>query len=212
MIQRTLFFAFLNVFCLATTFVFGQNPVVIKLDNPSFEDYPRIGSPPKGWLDCGFEGETPPDTNPTGMFDVSKKAYHGETYLGMVTRDNNTWESVEQKLESPLLSDVTYTFSLYLAQSKTYNSQSRLTLKDVNYNTPTIVRVWAGTDRCTKKELLAQSPPIGSSNWEKFDFTFTPKSNYDYFLIEVFYKDQTTSPYNGNILVDNASNIVPEKK
>lgn len=197
---------------MKTSFVLGQKPVEIKLDNPSFEDYPRIGFAPKGWLDCGFDGETPPDTNPTGMFGVSKKAYHGATYLGMVARDNNTWESVEQKLKSPLLQDVTYTFSLYLAQSKMYNSQSRLTLKDVNYNTPAILRIWASSNRCNRKELLAQSPPIESTNWEKYDFTFTPKSNYDYFLIEVFYKARTVFPYNGHILVDKASDIVPEKK
>jgi hypothetical protein len=33
-----------------------------------------------------------------------------------------------------------------------------------------------------------------------------------YFMIEGFYKVPTLFPYNGNVLIDNASDIVPEKK
>ena len=43
---------------------------VIQLDNPSFEGIPGGGVSPPGWLDCGFPGETPPDTHPSGAFNV----------------------------------------------------------------------------------------------------------------------------------------------
>ncbi len=212
MVKRTLFIALFALCSSLQTAVFAQKPVVIKLDNPSFEDLPQAGHQPAGWFDCGFAGETPPDVNPTNQFKVSKNAYQGNTYIGMVTRDNNTWEAVGQRLKTPLMKGVTYTFSIYLARSEIYMSQSRATGRDVNYVTPATLRVWAGSGYCAKEEMLAETEPISAATWQKFSFKFTPKGTHNYFMIEAFYKVPTLFPYNGNVLVDNASDIVPEKK
>ena len=212
MVKRTIFIALFAVCSSMQITVLGQKPVVIKIDNPSFEDYPQAGRQPSGWFDCGFAGETPPDVNPTGQFKVSKNAYHGSTYLGMVTRDNNTWEAVGQRLKSPLMKGVTYTFSIYLARSEIYMSQSRATGRDVNYVTPATLRVWAGSGYCAKEEMLGETDPVSAATWQKFNFKFTPKANHNYFMIEAFYKVPTLFPYNGNVLVDNASDITPEIK
>jgi outer membrane protein OmpA-like peptidoglycan-associated protein len=211
MLKRIIFIAFFAVFSIIQT-AFGQKPIVIKLDNPSFEDYPQAGHQPTGWFDCGFAGETPPDVNPTGQFKVSKNAYHGSTYLGMVTRDNNTWEAVGQRLKTPLMKGVVYTFSIYIARSEIYMSQSRATGRDVNYIQPATLRVWAGSGYCAKEEMLGETEPIAAATWQKFNFKFTPKTNHNYFMVEAFYKVPTLFPYNGNVLIDNASDIVPEKK
>ena len=210
MVKQTLFIALFAVCSLLQIPMFGQKPVVIKLDNPSFEDYPQAGHQPVGWFDCGFAGETPPDVNPTGQFKVSKNAYHGTTYMGMVTRDNNTWEAAGQRLKSPLLKGVTYTFSIYLARSEIYMSQSRTTGRDVNYVTPAILRVWAGSGYCAKEEMLGETDLVNAASWQKFNFKFTPKSTHNYFMIEAFYKVPTLFPYNGNVLADNASDLLPE--
>ncbi len=210
MVKQTLFIVFFAVCSSLQIPLFGQKPVVIKLDNPSFEDYPQAGHQPAGWFDCGFAGETPPDVNPTGQFKVSKNAYHGTTYLGMVTRDNNTWEAAGQRLKSPLLKGVTYTFSIYLARSEIYMSQSRTTGRDVNYVTPAILRVWAGSGYCAKEEMMGETDLVSSAAWQKFTMKFTPKATHNYFMIEAFYKVPTLFPYNGNVLADNASDLVPE--
>ncbi len=191
--------------------VWAQIPVVIKLDNASFEDEPQTGHVPKGWFDCGFMGETPPDVNPSYPFKVSKEAFQGNTYLGMVTRDNNTWEAIGQELKTPLMKDVVYTFSIYLARSSTYESISRKTGEIVNYDTPVRFQIWAGNLSCRKEELLVITEPIKSIEWERFDFLFTPQSDYSYFILEAFYENSPTPIYNGNILVDNASDIIPKK-
>lgn len=211
MIKRILFFSFFSICCITISFVFGQKPVVIKLDNPSFEDYPQVGHQPAGWFDCGFMGETPPDINPTNQFEVLKEAFHGNTYLGMVSRDNNTWEAIGQELKTPLMKDVVYAFSIYLARSETYKSQSRKTGENVNFDSPVIFQIWAGNLWCRKEELLGKTEPIKSKEWERFDFLFTPKSDYGYFILEAFYSDYPLKVYNGNILVDNASDIIPKK-
>jgi outer membrane protein OmpA-like peptidoglycan-associated protein len=212
MLKRTFFSYFLIAFCACFAPLFGQKPVTIKLDNPSFEDFPGAAHTPQGWFDCGFAGESPPDVQPSGSFSVNKPAFHGSTYLGMVVRDNNTWEAVGQRLKTPLLKGTTYTFSLYASRSELYMSKSQLSGKDANYITPATVRIHAGTGYCAKEETLDQTEAISVGAWQKFTFKFTPKATYNYFMIEAFYKVPTLFPYNGNILIDNASDIVPEIK
>jgi outer membrane protein OmpA-like peptidoglycan-associated protein len=202
----------LTLLVLSNTFVSAQKPVPIKLDNPSFEDYPQAGHTPQGWFDCGFASETPPDIQPGNFFQVAKKPQHGITYVGMVVRDNNTWEALAQRLKTPLTKGVTYTFSIYASRSELYVSQSKSSLKEMNYTTPVVLRVWGGSGFCTKDEMLGETDPVVSGNWTKMNFKFTPKSNYTHLMIESFYKTPTVFPYNGNILIDNASDIVPEEK
>jgi outer membrane protein OmpA-like peptidoglycan-associated protein len=200
--------------CLSAGFIlssiFGQKPVTIKLDNPSFEDYPQAAHVPQGWADCGFPNESPPDVQPNGTFKVSKIASHGSTYIGMVVRDVNTWEAMGQRLKTPLLKGAVYTFSLDLARSELYESQSQATKKTVNYITPVTIRIWGGSGYCAKNELLDETEPVSSSAWKKYAFKFNPKMTHTHIMIEAFYKVPTLFPYNGNILMDNASDIVPE--
>jgi hypothetical protein len=209
MLKRTIIACFLALFSACWLPIFGQKAVTIKLDNPSFGDFAGAAHTPQGWFDCGFGGESPPDVQPSGSFGCNKKAFHDSTYLGMVVRDNNTYEAVGQKLKKPLLKDVKYSFSLYACRSDTYMSKSQLDGKDANYITPVIIRIWGGTGYCAKEDLLAESKLITSNDWEKIDFILKPKNQYQYFMIEAFYKIPTLFPYNGNVLVDNLSNIVP---
>ena len=209
MVKR-LVFAFFIGSGLVFSPAFGQKPVTIKLDNPSFEDYPQAAHVPQGWADCGFPNETPPDVQPNGTFKVSKTASHGSTYIGMVVRDVNTWEAMGQRLKTPLLKGVNYTFSLDLSRSELYESQSQATKKTVNYITPVTIRIWGGSGYCAKNELLDETEPVSSSTWKKYSFKFNPKMTHTHIMIEAFYKVPTLFPYNGNILVDNASDIVPE--
>jgi outer membrane protein OmpA-like peptidoglycan-associated protein len=181
----------------------------IKLDNPSFEDFPQPAHTPVGWYDCGFASESAPDVQPNAQFQVSKPPKDGKTYLGLVVRDNNTWEAVGQRLKIPLQKGQCYQFSLQLSKSELYVSKSKMTNKDVNYVTPAIVRIWGGNTYCGKDENLADSEPIENGTWKTYTFRLKPKANYSYIMIEAFYKMPTLFPYNGNVLVDHASDLVP---
>lgn len=186
----------------------------IMLSNPSFEGYQRAGEiggrMPSGWYDCGFVGETVPDVHPIagGAFEVTKAPKDGESYLGMVVRENDTWEAISQRLERPLEKDKCYEFSLSLARSLLYKSSNRLYPDSViNYVTPVKLRIWGGHGYCNKEELLAESSLIINSRWLVFNFKFEPKSTYSHLMFEAFYKTPTLFPYNGNVLLDNASPI-----
>jgi hypothetical protein len=109
----------------------GLSQEIIHLQNPSFEDTPRRGgefsSPIKGWQDCGlsrFPGESPPDIHPVPAtaWEVSKDAYDGNSYLGMVTRDNDSWESLSQALSSPILGGTCYSFTAFISKSERYKA------------------------------------------------------------------------------------------
>lgn len=210
--MRNLILAIILLGCSEWTF--GQSSDPINLVNPSFEDFPRQGHAPRGWFDCGFPEETPPDVQPsditnTPFFDVSKRPQNGNTYLGMVVRDNDTWERVSQRLSAPLEEGSCYEFSIFLSRSELYESQSRTTHKETNYTTPARLRIWGGSSQCHKKELLGETTQISNTRWLKYNFTFEPTSTHTHIMLEAFYNTPVLFPYNGNILVDNASAIIP---
>lgn len=206
--MKTIFFLQCSLFLsfFAPQSIVAQR--IIKLDNPSFEDFPQHSHAPTGWFDCGFAGETPPDIQPSS-FQVRKLPQHGKSYLGMIVRDNNTWEAVGQKLQTPLMPNQTYEFRLQLCKSEWYIGKSKSTNKEINYVTPAIVRIWGGNTDCSKDENLADSEPIENTDWKNYSFHLKPKRTYNYLMIEVCYKMPTLFPYNGNVLIDNASDLVP---
>lgn len=179
----------------------------IRLDNPSFEDEPAAGSTPIGWRNCGNPGETPPDTQPNATFRVYKKAQKGDTYLGLVTRDTDTWESVGQSLETPLIGGECYDFSVYLARSESYLSRRRVDTVQTQFTQPIRLRIWGGNNYCDKRELLAETDVIEHTKWKEYDFKFKPRREYNFIMLEAFYMTPTLVAYNGNILVDNCSAI-----
>lgn len=181
----------------------------IYLVNPSFEGEPKASTTPVGWQDCGMPGQSPPDTHPANAFNVQVNSQEGRTYLGLVARDDDTWEAVGQKLRTPLEAGQCYKMNMYLARSKTYFSMSMAVSREVEFNEPIVLRVWGGNDYCENQELLAESEEVAHQDWRKYEFEFTPSKNFRYFKLEAFYKVPVLLPYRGNILVDNCSPITP---
>ena len=200
------------------SFLFLQNTwaqEVITLPNPSFEGVPMEGSingqMPPGIYDCGFPMETIPDVHPKPIsaFGVNLRAQHGNTYLGLVVRDQETWERVGQRLSTPMVEGQLYAFSVFLARSRMYESASRSTSRVVNFTTPCKLRIWGGNGVCERKEKLAESELIVNERWQEKLFVLRPSESYSHLVFEAFYKTPSPFPYNGNLLIDNASNIVP---
>lgn len=186
---------------------------MIHLSNPSFEDSPRPAKTPSGWSDCGvfdFPMETPPDIFPQvePMFGVTIQPMHGQTYLGMVTRKNESWESIAQKLSNPLRKDSCYAMSFYLCQSPTFKSHTRFSQRTVDFTTPIKLRIWGGNDYCDKGELLAESPLVKNAKWQNYYFNFQPKKEHEYIILEAFFQIPTITAPNGNIMIDHGSPII----
>ena len=191
---------------------------VISLQNPSFEDMPRKGTPftqpIKGWHDCGltkFPAESPPDIHPVPAYawEVTKQPYDGLTFLGMVTRHNDTYESLSQILSSPIQAGVCYNFSAFISRSELYKSATSRSEALENFVRPAVFQIWGGNSFCDKAELLGESPAVSNSDWKQYKFLFQPQRTHRYITIEAFYKTPILEAYNGHVLVDKLSELVP---
>ncbi|MEM0991464.1 MAG: hypothetical protein AAF847_00545 [Bacteroidota bacterium] len=165
----------------------------IYLANASFEGEPDDATVPVGWFACA--PATTPDILP-GPWGVYQEATDGETFVGLITRYDGTYESIGQRLSGPLKAKECYSFSMDLAFSNTY----------AGYNNPIKVRVWASKKRGERGQLIAKTDFIENLDWETHNFTFTAEQNYYYIMIEAYYKDKRFS-HQGNILIDNFSRI-----
>jgi outer membrane protein OmpA-like peptidoglycan-associated protein len=184
----------------------------IRLKNGSFEDTPQQSAASiKGWYDCGkinYPTESAPDIHPGQFWQNNLPASDRNTYLGMVVRDNGSYESVSQRLDTILEAGKCYKFTIHLARAPKYISGSRVTGTLANYTTPAVLRIWGGLGFCNERELLAESTPVSNDSWQIYNFEFRPKGNVRSFTFEAYYKTPNLVPYNGNLLVDGASNII----
>ncbi|NJK83345.1 MAG: hypothetical protein HC912_05520 [Saprospiraceae bacterium] len=55
--------------------------------------------------------------------------------------------------------------------------------------------------------MLGETKEIINTRWLKREFKFEPKVDIYYITLEAFYKTPVLFPYNGNVLLDNASSI-----
>ena len=185
-------YLFASILCVfAINHLCGQ----ITLDNASFEGEPQDATVPVNWFPC--EKGTTPDILP-GPWGVQTEASEGETYMGLITRKNGTWESVGQRLSEPLKKKTCYKFNLDLAHSKTYSG----------YNKSIKLKIWGGTRSCKKSQLLGETTFIDHAEWKNYQFQFVTKKKINYIIFEAYYMDGLFFHYNGNILIDNCSEFV----
>lgn len=187
----------------------AQNEVVY-LKNPSFEreDFSfLIKNDSLGWVDCGFFDEAPPSLQP-GFYEVEARAQHLKAYLSLAVRDNNTWDAVGQRLVQPLQAGHCYQFSIQLAKSERFVQESRTTGNKVNFRNPIRLLIWGGSHFCEAGQLLYKTDVIKNEAWESYTFVFQPHKTIRYFTLQAYYLNPMSLSYNGNILLDNASEIV----
>jgi len=173
--------------------LFGITPILsgqTTLQNPSLEDTPSDAMIPFGWFMC--EQGTTPDILP-GYWGVYNNPSDGNTYMGLITRPDNSFESVGQRLTPELVKEECYKISLDLAHSKTYAA----------YNKPIQLRIWLGTKKCKKQQLIYESSLVKNGDWKKHIIDFIPEKDFKYIIFEAF----TPETRKGNILIDNISPI-----
>lgn len=167
---------------------------VIKFTNPSFEGTAGVSTPIGGW--ASFTPESSPDLLP-GAWNEMHEASHGATCLGLVIRKDGTSEDIGQFLQEPIQKGVCYKFSADLAKATHY----------ARHKKPARIRIWGGTKKGEKKQVLASSPLVSHIEWKRYTLRFVPKETYTYLIIEAYYAPGAIFKYQGNILVDNLSVI-----
>lgn len=170
----------------------GQLP---RLMNSSFEGEPRDATIPRGWYKC-TEGTTP-DILP-GPWGVYQEPVDGSSYLGLITRENGTWESIGQKISDVLKAGDCYYLTVQLARSDTY----------MGYDKAVKMRIWGGAGKCGRDQLLVETDFIEHTEWREYIFEFTPDEDIRYIIIEAYYTDPPFE-HPGNLLIDDLSHIRP---
>lgn len=184
-IYRILFFQTLLLLLLVSPLSSQTN-----LQNPSLEDTPSDAMIPFGWFMC--EEGTTPDILP-GYWGVYNTPSDGNTFMGLITRPDNSFESVGQRLTPELVKEECYKITLDLAHSKTYAA----------YNFPIQLRIWLGNKKCKKQQLIYESCLIKNEDWKKHVIDFIPERDFNYIIFEAY----TQKTRKGNILIDNISPI-----
>ena len=206
------------IFCIQS--LQGQDTILLK--NPSFEDIPHrgsLGGPGiKMWNDCGsnqFPRESPPDIHPVveNGWNVSMQPQEGSTYLGLVVRENGSWESVSQQLSLPLLAGRCYSLTAMMTQSGNNKIYTPAKVKKgahtvENISTPAILLIWGGREDCEKLEILTESSEITNHEWKPYELILSPHGDYTHITFEVFYSKSKEEHYNGHVLIDNLSPII----
>ena len=192
----------------------------VRLANPSFEGKPQIGTFNRtgtrtsidGWYDCGsirFPMASPPDlhgakTDYWGIEDIVP--FHGKSFLGLAVREDGSFESLCQKLESPLLAGVTYEFSIYLVRSTRYISPTKANrAEEQDFTHPCVFMLQGGTSMCDTEQLICKSEPISHDQWQEYVFQFKSATQLDNITLSAYFEDPTTSSYNGHLLLDHFS-------
>jgi len=216
----------LHYFFYLIVFITPLNSLVqdiIKLQNPSFEENPSIGYPYnstikshkneiEGWFDCGlleFPNSTAPDIHGenTNYWDVNIIPSDGNTYLGLVIRADESWESVSQELDNFLIKGRCYNLSMDLCKSSTYKSPVKGNFRErVSFDNSVVLSIWGGKGYCDELELLYESEPVDNEEWYTYEISIRPSYNIKYITLQAYYIDDS-EPYNGNILVDNISGL-----
>lgn len=164
-----------------------------RINNGSFEDEPSDATTPHGWYECNEL--TTPDIFP-GVWGVYDQPSDGDTYMGLITRPNNSWESIGQRLRQPLESDKCYSFMIDMAFSNTY----------AGYNNPIRLRIWLGNERCDQGQLIYESDLIDHTSWKTYLVKFTTDKPFSHIILEA-YHNQSPVRYKGNILLDHITTI-----
>lgn len=129
----------------------------------------------------------------------------GVSYVLLVVRDDGTYESLNQKLKSPLVAGEDYVVSLYLSHSLEMRSMSMNSGNlQVPFKTPAILKFFGGSS-FKNRELLFKSVPVENEDWRYYEFIITPIKKYKKIWIEAYFSDEKRDPYNGNLLIDNLS-------
>lgn len=190
----------------------------IQIENGSFEELDSLDNKfsiefkVHGWNDIGtklFANETPPTihkSNETGefQFGVKTKPHQGDVFVSLVTRENETYESIGVKLNSNFKKDHTYLISFYTALSETYLSPYPENYGSKSFSKPISLKVHIR--HYVENSFEVASIDLNADySWKENVISFKSPCYCDFLSFEV--RNQGEEVYNGHVLVDSFSDI-----
>ncbi len=174
---------------------------------------------PENWSSCGEE-------RAVYILDGERSRYHkrsllaasGAYYVGLAINEEGVAGQISIQLSDPLEVNQDYGLSFHTAfaekyrhwyfaseyEKDTYNYKKYLHFK----NKPVKLRIWASNDGCEQEELVYQSGLINHVKWQETTIEFNVETNYLFLIFESVFPEGTTRAYNGNILIDDISDVI----
>jgi hypothetical protein len=143
------------------------------------------------------KGETP-DIMP-GPWEVYTPPAEGQSYVGLVAREDGTREGIYQALQEPLPAGRCLYLSVALAWHPQYSG----------YTLPLSLHIRGRKGLQGRIVSLAVSPLIAHTQWQYYTLEFTSPIEIDQLILEASWGPGVMQPYRGNILIDNISHIAP---
>ncbi|MBR9920907.1 MAG: hypothetical protein GYB31_08705 [Bacteroidetes bacterium] len=205
-IKGLLVFLLLLPFCL-------EAQVVHRFANPSFEGEPGLNNTPEGWKQCSMVRNIPATvseeiiSNSNGFYICGPDPSDGRTYMLMVGRQDDSWEAVYQKMEQKLEKGKWYAFEVDVARAHCLVSTIVGQGGIYDFSAPLSLGVKGSNHSCKFADLLYKSPAITDTLWQRIEIAFKAKKNYTNLVLEVTYPSEAFIPYNGNLLLDNISDL-----
>lgn len=180
---------------------------IVAFRNASLEGEARANTAPHDWYYCSFPGESPPDIHPKGLYRVRLPADDGETYVGLVCRDNGTFESIGQHLPEPLLAGNCYRWRARVARSRRYQAIARSSLQSNNFAAPVRLVLYGGREACGRETALGRSDRIALGSWSTVVVILRPRATIEHLRIGVVPAEEAAD--NGHVLIDALEPLVP---
>lgn len=205
---------------------------LISINNGSFENVELANyegfkySKAIGWKSGDyFKFESPVTVHVPGIieFGVRSEASDGDNFISMVTRENETWEGISQKLSESLQKNKRYRMSFSLSWfERMYGIivQGASRFDNAHQNEfkskPVVVNVWFDTRHCDQRsndngQLVWTSTGIDHEEWIDYEVEFLANNAHKWIFIEVYFVEENgvlSEPYFGNVLIDNISDIL----
>ena len=190
----------------------------ILIRDKSFENYDYYsyfkGQSNNDWNDCSheiFKGSSPAELHTNGKKTTGfySQASDKLNCISLVTREDETWEMVAQKLDRKLKKDSCYKFNFDTKYEKDFQAEvldpndNKLTI-NTYFDSPTSLKISLSNSACIPEEVIYLSSPIRHEEWTNSQVQFTPTKNYRYIILEASYADKVGF---GHLLIDNFSDI-----
>ena len=189
---------------------YAQTPELIHWKNPSFHAPTKYFVIPPGWSPqiIFLAGKKIKELALTRFHRKEERSQKGDTHIALACYENGTRENLGQKLKFPVIQGHVYSVDIWLAfspvRTPVHPSQHNFYL-ETNLKPAKLQIFGFKSGKDMTNSLLAETGPINHPEWKKYTLQWISPGKYQYlYLVPSWTGD---GYYNGNILVDNLSDI-----
>ena len=192
-----------------------------EIRNPSFEGKQARGtvlrsefeSNIQSWYDTQIQDkkQSAPDIHAHAephIWEVTAAPSDGNTFLGMVARNDGSYEMIAQELTVPVSQMKCYSFSIDLMKSQTLKSGLNHVVETKNFTSDLKLLILGGNDGFVPDEVLHTSESVGHHDWKTYHISFRPTQQYKNLFLQVRCADSSFDDCLGNLLLDNIKDVL----